>query len=272
MSRSLLGNAGNITRVTVLGTLTALMSSLCTSMPTASASVQLPAPIAISAAAGSVAGTIQVKFSANYGSLVSATTSGSTQSGSNVASLAIDTAGNLVYADQGGQTAIYIRTRNSNLDYSGEANLATSPRSFIAIGLDSQNNIFTIGRSGIYKLSRTNGTLGSGSWTETAIVADTALCVINSCAISTDGQDNVIALTSKLQIWKKSGNYATASVIEASPSGYDFSAKGTSIAYYNGTGLVVRTSATYDFVNAVPSGGLSANAVSYTHLRAHETG
>ncbi len=259
MSRSLMGNTSNVTRVTVLGTLASLLFSFCTPMQTASANVQLPAPIAISAAAGSAAGTIQVKFSANFGSLVSATTSGSTQPGSNVASLAIDTAGNLVYADQNGQTNIYIRTRNSTLDYSSETWLATSPRSFIAIGLDSQNNIFTIGRSGIYKLSRTNGTLGTGSWTETAIVADTALCVINSCAISTDGQDNVIALTSKLQIWKKSENYATASVIEASPTGYDFSAKGTSIAYYNGTGLVVRTSATYDFVNAVPSSGLSAN-------------
>jgi hypothetical protein len=259
MSRSLLGNAGALTKSVVIGSLAGLIFSLLIPMPIASANVQLPDPLAISAGAGSAAGTIQVKFSANYGSLVSATTSGSTQSGSNVASLAIDSAGNLLYANQNGQTNIYIRTRNSTLDFSAETLLVSSPRAFIAIGLDPQNNILTIGRSGIYKLSRTNGTLGTGPWTESAISTDTALCVINSCAISTDGQGNVIALTSKLQIWKQSQNFSTPYVIEANPTGYDFSAKGTSIAYYNGTGLVVRTSASYDFVNAVPSGGLAAN-------------
>ena len=203
MSRSLLGNAGALTKSVVICSLAGLIFSLLIPMPIASASVQLPVPLAISAGAGSAAGTIQVKFSANYGSLVSATTSGSTQSGSNVASLAIDSAGNLLYANQNGQTNIYIRTRNSTLDFSAETLLVSSPRAFIAIGLDPQNNILTIGRSGIYKLSRTNGTLGTGPWTESAISTDTALCVINSCAISTDGQGNVIALTSKLQIWKQ---------------------------------------------------------------------
>jgi hypothetical protein len=259
MSKLLLGTANKLTKAVILGSLATIVINLCAPIQTASANVQLPEPLAISAGAGSAAGTIQVKFSANYGSLVSATNSGSTQSGSSVASLAIDTAGNLLYANQNGQTSIYIRTRNSTLDYSGETFLTSSPRAFIAIGLDPQNNILTIGRSGIYKLSRTNGTLGTGSWTESAISTDTALCLINSCAISTDGQGNVIALTSKLQIWKKSENFSTPYVIEASPSGYDFSAKGTSIAYYNGTGLVVRTSATYDFVNAVPSSGLGAS-------------
>jgi len=259
MSKLLLGTANKLTKAVILGSLVTIVINLCAPIQTASANVQLPEPLAISAGAGSAAGTIQVKFSANYGSLVSATNGGSTQSGSSVASLAIDTAGNLLYANQNGQTSIYIRTRNSTLDYSGETFLTSSPRAFIAIGLDPQNNILTIGRSGIYKLSRTNGTLGTGSWTESAISTDTALCLINSCAISTDGQGNVIALTSKLQIWKKSENFSTPYVIEASPSGYDFSAKGTSIAYYNGTGLVVRTSATYDFVNAVPSSGLGAS-------------
>ena len=259
MSKLLLPNSSKKTKVAILGNSIALLISLSAPMQSALANVQLPAPIAISASAGSATGSIQVKFSADYGSMVSAKTSGSTQSGSNVASLAIDSAGNLVYADQNGQTAIKIRTRNSSLDYSAETTLTNSPRSFIAIGLDSQNNIFTIGRSGIYKLSRTSGTLGSGSWTETAISTDTTLCVINSCAISTDGQDNIIALTSKLQTWKKSENYSTAYLIESSPTGYDFSAKGTSIAYYNGTGLVVRTSATYDFVNATPSSGMGAD-------------
>jgi hypothetical protein len=230
-------------------------------MQTASANVQLPAPIAISAAAGSAAGTIQVKFSGSYGSFVSATTGGSTQSNSNVASLAIDTAGNLVYADQSGKTEIYIRTRNSTIDFSAQTSLATSLRSFIAIGLDSQNNILTIGRQGIYKYSRTNGTLGSGGWTETAISTDTSTCSVNDlCAISTDGQGNVITLApSNLKIWKKSENYATGHLIDANPAGYDFSVKGNSIAYLSGGGLVVRTSATYDFVNTVVSNGLPAN-------------
>jgi hypothetical protein len=259
MPKSLLPSSSNKTKVAILGNLISFLISFFTPMQSASANVQLPAPIAISASVGSATGSIKVKFSADYGSMVSAKTSGSTQSASSVASLAIDSAGNLVYADQNGQTSIKIRTRNSRLDYSAEATLTSSPRQFIAIGLDSQNNIFTIGRSGIYKLSRTNGTLGTGSWTETAISTDTTLCVINSCAISTDGQDNIIALTSKLQTWKKSENYSTAYIIESSPTGYDFSAKGTSIAYYNGTGLVVRTSATYDFVNATPSGGMGAD-------------
>jgi hypothetical protein len=259
MPKLFLPNSSKKTKVAIPGTLIALLIIFSAPMQTASANVQLPAPIAISASAGSATGSIQVKFSADYGSMVSAKTNGSTQSGSNVASLAIDSAGNLVYADQNGQTAIKIRTRNSSLDYSEETTLTNSPRAFIAIGLDSQNNIFTIGRSGIYKLSRTNGTLGTGSWTETAISTDATLCVINSCAISTDGQDNIIALTSKLQTWKKSENYSTARLIESSVTGYDFSAKGTSIAYYNGTGLVVRTSATYDFANATPSSGMGAN-------------
>jgi hypothetical protein len=256
-----LGNAGALTKSVVIGSLAGLIFSLLIPMPIASANVQLPDPLAISAGAGSAAGTIQVKFSANYGSLVSATTSGSTQSGSNVASLAIDSVGNLVYADQSGQTRIYIRTRNSTIDFSAETLLATSERSFKAIGLDSQNNILTIGSSGIYKLSRTNGTLGSGGWTETSISTDTTTCSnTDLCSISSDGQGNVIALTpSKLQIWKKSENFATAYLIDSSAGGYDFSVKGTSIAYMGSGGLVVRTSATYDFVNAVPSGGLAAN-------------
>jgi hypothetical protein len=260
MSKSLLPNSSKKTKDVIQGTLIALLISFFTPMQSASANVQLPAPIAISASVGSATGSIQVKFSADYGSMVSAKTSGSTQSASNVASLAIDSAGNLVYADQGGnQTSIKIRTRNSRLDYSAEATLTSSPRQFTAIGLDSQNNILTIGTSGIYKLSRTNGTLGTGGWTETAISTDTTLCTSPFCAISTDGQDNIIAMTSKLQTWKKSENYSTARLIESSVTGYDFSAKGTSIAYYNGTGLVVRTSATYDFVTATPSGGMGAD-------------
>jgi len=260
MSRSQLGNAGNMTRVTVLGTLATLLLSFCTPVQQALANVQLPTPVAISAGAGSAAGTIQVKYSANFGSFVSATTSGSTQPASNVASLAIDTAGNLVYANQSGQTRIYIRTRNSTIDFSAETLLATSPRLFKAIGLDSQNNILTIGSFGIYKLSRTNGTLGSGEWTETAISTDTTTCSnTDLCSISSDGQGNVIALTpSKLQIWKKSENFSTAYLIDSSASGYDFSVKGTSIAYMGTGGLVVRTSATYDFVNAVRSNALAS--------------
>jgi hypothetical protein len=254
-----MGNTSNVTRVTVLGTLATLLFSFCTPAQQALANVQLPTPVAISAGAGSAAGTIQVKYSANFGSFVSATTSGSTQPASNVASLAIDTAGNLVYADQSGQTRIYIRTRNSTIDFSAETLLATSLRSFKAIGLDSQNNILTIGSSGIYKLSRTNGTLGSGGWTETAISTDTTNCSnTDLCSISSDGQGNVISLTpSKLQIWKKSENFATAYLIDSSASGYDFSVKGTSIAYMGTGGLVVRTSATYDFVNAVRSNALA---------------
>jgi hypothetical protein len=241
MSKSLLPNSSKKTKDVIQGTLIALLISFFTPMQSASANVQLPAPIAISASVGSATGSIQVKFSADYGS-------------------AIDSAGNLVYADQGGnQTSIKIRTRNSRLDYSAEATLTSSPRQFTAIGLDSQNNILTIGTSGIYKLSRTNGTLGTGGWTETAISTDTTLCTSPFCAISTDGQDNIIAMTSKLQTWKKSENYSTARLIESSVTGYDFSAKGTSIAYYNGTGLVVRTSATYDFVTATPSGGMGAD-------------
>jgi len=60
MCRSLLGSASKLNRITVLGTLASLLFSFCTPMQSASANVQLPAPIAISAAAGSAAGTIVI--------------------------------------------------------------------------------------------------------------------------------------------------------------------------------------------------------------------
>ena len=67
MSKLLLGTANKLTKAVILGSLATIVINLCAPIQTASANVQLPEPLAISAGAGSAAGTIQVKFSANYG-------------------------------------------------------------------------------------------------------------------------------------------------------------------------------------------------------------
>ena len=241
--------------------------------------VQLPNPIAISASAGTASGSVKINFSAGFGDQVASTQSGSTASGSSVQSLAIDSAGNLIYAGYYNQTNVYIRTRISRYDYSTQSVLipwGTINVGFESLAIDSQNNVWTIGASGIYKYSRTNGTLGSGSWTETFIAnsasnsyfinINSAVAPINSsgalcsagepCTLAFDGQDNIITGSAKssLRFWKKSDGYdpTKASLIDGKYLGtWDISVTGNRVAYWASSFLrMVEPATAYDFSNA----------------------
>ena len=243
------------------------------------ADVQLPNPIAVSASAGSASGSIKVNFSAGFGDQVASKENGSTASGSAVQSLAIDSAGNLIYAGYYNQINVYIRTRISRYNYSTQSVLipwGTINVGFESLAVDSQNNVWTIGASGIYKYSRTNGTLGSGAWTETFIANaasnsyfinnNSAVAPLNSsgvlcsagepCTLDFDGQDNIITGSTKssLRFWKKSDGYdpTKASLIDGKFLGtWDISVTGNRVAYWANSYLrMVEPATAYDFSNA----------------------
>jgi len=243
------------------------------------ADVQLPNPIAVSASAGSASGSIKVNFSAGFGDQVASKENGSSASNSAVQSLAIDSAGNLIYAGYSNQINVYIRTRISRYNYSTQSVLipwGTINVGFESLAVDSQNNVWTIGASGIYKYSRTNGTLGTGAWTETFIANaasnsyfinnNSAVAPLNSsgvlcsagepCTLDFDGQDNIItgSVKSSLRFWKKSDGYdpTKASLIDGKFLGtWDISVTGNRVAYWANSYLrMVEPATAYDFSNA----------------------